>query len=212
MSMLEIEQSLLGKTNEGFFEFPYSPEQAALLRKWMSLDTATFRIKLGIPQVANIPNTVRNIILDWAIDMEKKGILGGDLMFNEEERAKSTEATAPTVTNIHIAQVGSFVQHAEKSIVQGGVNAVLNLDRVHQFVEQVEQLLSAADVPKSVKEDTEAALSEVKQAAAHPHESGKLRAALQRVGRAVAPAGEHLLRIAVDAGLSRLLGGDAGPR
>jgi hypothetical protein len=78
---------------------------------------------------------------------------------------------------------------------------------VQQFVEQVEQLLSAADVPKSVKEDTEAALSEVKQATAHPHESGKLRAALQRFGRAVAPAGEHLLRIAVDAGVSRLLSG-----
>ena len=57
-----------------------------------------------------------------------------------------------------------------------------------------------------MKKDTEAALSKVKQAAAHPQESGKLRAALRRVSRAVAPAGGHLLRIAVDAGVSRLFG------
>jgi len=61
--------------------------------------------------------------------MEKQGILGTDLTFNEEERAKSLAVTAQTVNNIHIAQVGSFVQSAENSIVQGGVDAVLNLDR-----------------------------------------------------------------------------------
>jgi hypothetical protein len=141
------------------------------------------------------------------MDMEKQGILGANLMFNEEERVKSAAATAQTVNNIHIAQVGSFVQSAENSIIQGGVDAVLNLDRVRQFVDQVEQLLSGAEIPQSVKEETVTALSAVKQAAASPHESGRLRAALRAVGRAVAPAGEHLVRIAVDQGLNTLLGG-----
>lgn len=76
---------------------------------------------------------------------------------------------------------------------------------MHQFVEQVAKLLSAADLPKSVREEAETALSEVKHAAAHPQESGRLRAALQAVGRAVAPAGEHVPRIAVDAGIDTLL-------
>jgi len=139
--------------------------------------------------------------------MEKQNILGADLTFNEEERAKSLAATAPTVNNIHIGQIGSFVQNAENSVVQGGVDAVLNLDRVHRLVQQVEQLLSMPDVPKSVKENTETALSEVKQAAAHPHESGRFKAALQAVTRAVAPAGEHALRIGVDAAVTKLLSG-----
>jgi hypothetical protein len=206
MSIPGIEQSLRGVSNKGAFFYPYPPETGAKLRQALQFETET-HIKLDVSQIAEILNIVRNIILEWTMDMEKQGILGTDLTFNEEERAKSAAATAHTVNNIHIAQVGSFVQSAKNSVVQGGIDAVLNLDRVHQFVQQVEQLLSAADVTKSVKENTETALSEVKQAAAHTHESGRLRAALQAVSRAVAPAGEHLLRIGVDACLSRLLGG-----
>jgi AbiTii len=195
MSSPALEQSIQGaqERGEGNFSYPFSPETAAQLRKALPFEAQT-HVKLAVSQISEILNVVRNIILEWTLDMEKQGILGAELTFSDEERAKSVAATAQTINNIHIAQVGAFVQTAENSVVQGGVDAVLNLDRVHQFVEQVEQLLSAADVPKSVKEDTEAALSEVKQATAHPHESGKLRAALQRVGRAVAPAGEHLLR------------------
>jgi hypothetical protein len=206
MSMPAIEESLRGTDSSSTFEFPYPAEFAAKIRKAINFD-APLHIRLGVPQVAEIPHTVRNIVLDWTMDLEKQGILGTDLTFNEEERAKSVAATAQTVNNINIGQVGSFVQSAENSTVQGGVDAVLNLDRVQRFVDQVEQLLSAADVPQSVKEDTEAALSEVKQVtAAHPHESGKLRAALLRVRQAVEPLGEHLLRIAVDAGIDRLPG------
>jgi hypothetical protein len=207
-SLPAIEENLRGaSTVGGAFGYPYPANAAASLARTLPSSTSTrFNVKVSVSQITQIVNVVRNMILDWSIDMEKQGILGADLIFNEEERAKSAAATAATVNNIHIGQVGSFVQSAENSIVQGGVDAVLNLDRVRQFVEQVEQLLSGADVPKSVKEDTEAALSEVKQAAAHPHERGKLTAALRAVGRAAAPAGAHLLKVAVDARVARLLG------
>ena len=71
-----------------------------------------------------------------------------------------------------LAQSGVFTA-SEVDSVSKALETILNrpapdptkypgVEDVHQFVEQVEQLLSAADVPKSVKEDTEAALSEVK--------------------------------------------------
>jgi hypothetical protein len=207
MSVPAIEESLRAARHpEGYFSYPYPPEAAAQLRAALPFK-APIQIKLGASQILDILTVVRNIILEWTMDMEKQGILGTDLTFNEEERQKSAAATAQTVNNIHIAQVGSFVQRAEHSVVEGSANAIINLDRVYQFVEQVEQMLSAADIPKSVKDNAETALLEVKQAAAHPHERGRLRTALQAVSRAVAPAGEHLLRIAVDAGLTKLLSG-----
>lgn len=207
MSIPAIEELLRSASGgHGDFSYPYNPEAAVQLRKALSFETPV-HISLSVPQISEILNVVRNIILEWTMDMEKQGILGTDLTFSEEEREKSAAATAQTINNIHISgQVGSFVQSAESSVVQGGVDAVLNLDRVHQFVEQVEQLLSSADVSNSVKEDTEAALSEVKQVAAHPDDTGKLGAALRRVRQAVAPLGEHLFRIGVDAGIDRLPG------
>jgi hypothetical protein len=208
MSMAAIEKSLEGTANgSGSFEFPYPTALAAKIRKAIKFDTAT-HIKLTVSQVADIPHTVRNILLEWTIDMENQGILGTDLTFNEEERAKSEAATAHTVNNINIGQVGAFVQGAENSVIQGGDDAVLNLDGVHQLVKQVEQLLSVADLPNSVKENTEIALAEIKQAAdSSVPDRGRLRRALEGLKRVVAPAGEHLLRIGVDAAVTKLLGG-----
>jgi hypothetical protein len=204
LSMPEIEDCLRSATR--FIEFSYNPEQAALLRQWTNSETTTFHIKLTAPQIANIPNAVRNLI--FTMDMEKQGILGADLVFNEEERAKSAAATANTVNNIHIRHVGSFVQSAENSIVQGGVDSIVNLNGVHQLVKQLEELLPGADLAKSVKENTETALAELKQAAdSDVPDRGWLRSALEGVKRAVAPAGEHLLRIATDAAVTKLLGG-----
>jgi len=45
-------------------------------------------------------HAVRNILLDWTIEMEKLGVLGNDLIFTQEERTKSAEATAQTVISI----------------------------------------------------------------------------------------------------------------
>jgi hypothetical protein len=79
------------------------------------------------------------------------------------------------------------------------------------FLKQVEELLPGADLPKSVKENTETALAELKHAAeATTPDRGRLRSALQRLQQVVAPAGEHLLRIGVDAAVTRIFGGSGG--
>jgi hypothetical protein len=207
LSMPEIEETLRSTNHKGSFKFTYAPEQTALLRQWLNSQTGMFYIALSASQLGNIPNTVRNIILDWTMDMEKQGILGTDLMFNEQERAKSEAATQKTVNNIHIRNVGAFVQSAENSVIQGGANSVINLDGVHQLVKQVEELLPGADLPPSVKENTETALVELKEAAnANSPDKRRLRKALVALKSVVAPAGEHLLRIAVDAAITKLTG------
>ena len=208
MSMPEIETFLESPSsqNNGLRYF-YGPDPAALLRRWLKSEIANVSITLANAQVAKIANTVRNIILEWTMEMEKQGVLGNDLIFNEEERAKSAAATAQTVNNIHIAQVGSFVQNAENSIVQGGVDAVVNMTGVHQLVKQVEELLPGADLPQSVKENATNALAELKDAAdGKPQDKGRLRRALEHLTQAIAPAGDHLLRIAVDAAVTKLFG------
>jgi hypothetical protein len=71
--------------------------------------------------------------------------------FNDEERAKSPAATAHTINNINIEQVGAFVQRADNSVVQGGVDSTLSLDGVRQLIKQVEELFPSADLPSGVK-------------------------------------------------------------
>lgn len=207
ISIPAIEEALRGTNNSEYFEFSYPSEWAAKIRQAIHFITA-IHIKLNIPQIANIINSVRNIILDWTMKMENQGVLGANLTFSEEERAKSSAVTAQTINNIHIAQVGSFVQQAENSVVQGGVDSALNLNGVHHLIKQVEQLLPAAELPSSIKENTEIALEELKQATTTSlPDKGRVRKALEGLKHVVAPAGEHLLRIGVDAAVTKLLGG-----
>jgi hypothetical protein len=207
MSMPAIEESLRGKNNTGVFEFPYPPGLAGKMREAMNWETANLRIKLGVPQVVNIPHTVRNIILEWTMAMEKQGILGTDLTFNEEERAKSVAATAQTVNNIQIAQVGAFVQSAEKSSVQGGVGTTINFaESVRDFLGQMERILPTSDLPNSVREHAAEALAELRAAASAPSpDASRLRHGLESLKHIMEHATGHLVATGALALITKLL-------
>lgn len=176
--------------------------------KVLNWEPSNIQIALTVSQIAGIIEAVRNILLERTIEMEKQGVLGHDLLFTEEERDKSVLATAQTVNNFNIGQVGAFVQNAENTLVQGGIDSTLNLaSGVRDLVQQVEQFLPAANLPATLQEEARTALDELKEAAnnAKP-DSGRLRKGLETLKRVLAPTGEHLLKIAVDAAVTKLIG------
>src|SRR5207248_1197071 len=208
MAIFAIESSLRDATAEGEFHFPYPPETLQELMKSLNWGPSNIQVALSPPQVASIIESVRNILLNWTIDMERQGVLGHNFVFNQEEQMKSVLATAQTINNIHIGQVGSFVQSAENAIIQGEIASTINLrNGVRSLAEQVEQLLPASKLPPQLQRETRAALNELKDAADLPEpDSGRLRRGLQTLKRVLAPAGEHLLKIAVDAAVTKLTG------
>lgn len=208
MTIAAIEDSLRDANSNGAFIMPYPPGLHHELRKSLKNWGDDLHIKLDVLQVAHILHTVRNILLDWTLAMEKQGILGENLMFPPEERETSASVTARTVNNFHIEQVASFVQNAENSIVQGRIDSTLNLRKgACQLAQQVEQLLPAVHLEQSLQNETYAALDELKEAAnSTSPDSGRLRKALESLKRVLAPAGEHLLKIAVDATVAKLIG------
>jgi AbiTii len=208
MPIAALEDSLREKPAGALYSL-YPPEIQHDLRKSLNVNWINdFHIKVPVNQAANILHAVRNILLDWTLAMEKQGILGENLMFSPEERKRSTSVTAQTVNNFHIQQVASFVQNAENSVVQGGIDSSLNLTTgVRNLVQQVEQLLPATHLEPSLQKETRAALDELKEAANSTNpDSGRLRKGLETLKRVLAPAGEHLLKIAVDTAVTKLLG------
>jgi hypothetical protein len=209
MAISAIEDSLPRDmaSGNGIFSFPYSPEFQVKMRANMNW-ADDLRIRLEVPQILTLINSVRNILLDWTIDLEKQGVLGESLTFSSDDREKSAAVTANTVNNIHIEQVGSFVQSAQDSVMQGSVETTMTLSQsTLDLVQQVEALLPASNLPAPVQSEAQDALSELKQAANSPNpESGRLRKGLESLKRVLAPAGETLLKIAVDTAVKRLLG------
>lgn len=205
MGVAHMEASLPKGKSRGAFAFPYPPDvkDDMLLSIQAAKDV---RVRLEVPQIVGLLQAVRDILLEWTLQMEKEGVLGQNLSFSVDERAKSEAPTAEAISHIHIAQVGMFVQNADHSVLQGGVGSSFSLvQQAQQFVQQVEKLLPAAEFPAAVQAEAKAALTEIKEATAH-HDDGRIRKGLSVLKRALAPAGETLLKIAVDAAVTKLLG------
>ncbi|HBK09401.1 MAG TPA: hypothetical protein DDZ81_26655 [Acetobacteraceae bacterium] len=208
MSIGAIEHSLCDTKSDGMFEFTYSPEMETKIRQALSWSDARLRIRLTVPQVAAIVEKVRSILLRWTLEMEKQGMLGNDLVFNEEDKEKSARVTEGVVNNIHIAQVGSFVQAATNSNVHGEVkSAGISTEGVRDLVQQVGQMLPASNLPQDIQDNTRAALQQLTEAQqSDKPDGGRLRKGFDMLKGALAPAGEHLLRVAVDAAVTKLVG------
>jgi hypothetical protein len=187
MSIFAIESSLRDTTAEGEFHFPCPPELQRRLMKSLDWGPSDIQIVLSVPQVTSIIESVRNILLSWTIEMEKQGVFGRELVFDQEERTRSAIATAQTINNINIGQVGAFVQRAEESVIQGKIDSTINLrDGVRSLTEQIEQLLPASNLPQQVQNETRAALAELKDAVDLPEpDNGLLRQGLQALNSAL---------------------------
>ena len=174
----------------------------------MGLDFVV-RIRLGGPAISNILNVVRNTLLKWTVEMEDRGITGPDLTFKAEDKAKSVEATERVVNNINIGQVSSFIQAATNTTVTASLDAsTILLEKAKDLTQQLETLLPAAQLPAKVQADAEAAVVELKEASneATPN-PGRVRGTLNALQRALAPAGEKLVKIAVDAAINKMTDG-----
>jgi hypothetical protein len=209
LTISAIEDSLRDAKSTEALYFPYPPEIQHDLRKSLNANWINdFCIKLSVTHGADILHAVRNILLDWTLALEKQGILGGTLTFSPDERERSASVTAQTINNFHIGQVGSLVQNAENSVIQGGIDSTLNVETgVRNLVHQVEQLLPAANLEPALKNEVYAAIEELKGALnSTSPDSGRLRKGLEYLKRVLAPAGEHALKALVDAAVTKLLG------
>lgn len=210
MSISAIEESLRAMAEaNGFFEFPYPTEMANRIRRAISFGGSNVRLKIAPPAIANIVHEVRNILLEWTMEMEKEGILGKELVFSLSDREKSAKATDSVINNISIGHVGAFVQSAAHSVVQGETNEANTLAKgVSDLVQQVGQMLPASGLSDDIQRNAREALQKL-EPVGHDEkpDTGRLRNGLEALKRALAPAGEHILRFAVDEGVKRLIGG-----
>ena len=108
-------------------------------------------------EMARIVDQVRNLVLDWALNLQKAGVMGNEISFNETEKEKA-QSSSMTIT---IGSIGSFAG----SIGQGNVsgNNTIRVEQVQSIIDQLKPHLPAiADAGADSKQLSEriAALEE----------------------------------------------------
>jgi hypothetical protein len=91
MALGAIEKTV-NEAGGGGLALPYPPEVKVLLQKALLL-RVDVQIFLERGQLWNIVDQVKNLILNWALELEKAGILGEDMQFSELEKSDARRIT-----------------------------------------------------------------------------------------------------------------------
>jgi len=114
--------------------------------------TTLFQLSLGKNQVQSIIDKVRNIILDWSIQLEKDGITGEGISFSKEEKREADKQNY-TVNNFYGNTSGVQIQQQTQDSTQTQINE-MGLEKVETFISNLQTYLTQT----GLKEDTQKAV------------------------------------------------------
>lgn len=132
-----------------------------------------FALMIGKSAVAGILDSVRNIILDWSIKLEKEGILGDGISFSKEDQKKAHEPS--TIIKINkidnfIGNVGNLADSASVNISNITQNEI---NKIRDLVEQVNKNIDGVNLKNEDKSrvDEEIKFIELEIAKTEPQKS-----------------------------------------
>jgi AbiTii len=135
-SIAEIEGLL---KSEGSLSYAYPPELTKILRDGMDIQF-DIRALVSQNQLEAPINAVKNVVLDWAVDLEKAGIVGEGLGFSADDKKE-----AQTVTqNIYAQNIGNLGNVSERSSVANNLsNNTFSIGDVDRHVQQIQECIPA---------------------------------------------------------------------
>jgi chaperonin cofactor prefoldin len=111
----------------------FSSERVTFMNK-IGIKTSRAGIQIGRTSLIGIIESVKNWVLDWALEMEKNGIVGENMTFNTREKA---EARA-TMTNFHIINNGNFAGQIGNNNTSENIS--LNVETKNRIVQELRKI------------------------------------------------------------------------
>ncbi|WP_290725540.1 hypothetical protein [Fibrobacter sp. UBA2449] len=129
-------------------------------------------------QVTSILHLVRKLVLDWALKLEKEGILGEDLTFSieEQDRVKNIPSIQIIINgNVSNSNIAGNMMNSSATINNG-----LDFAKVTELTNQISQNIKALHLPEVQENGLSSDISEIKNMIAQKDESG-IRKVLQKI-------------------------------
>ncbi len=137
----------------------FDPEQEIELQKNMGTTSKPY-VRINDGDIRSIINKIRNIILKWALDLEKDGILGEGYSFSPSDK----ELLSPHVLNIetYIGQSVSQVQFGTLSSSQNLNISTTDLGEVAVVIHEVQESIPKIGLDEEKLLEVQAELSTIK--------------------------------------------------
>ena len=196
-----LEALLAEQEAHNTLHIPYSDAICHLLDQANGVSGWTYVLEVPASELARILDRVRTLVLDWALELEKAGIMGSEINFDAADRAKAHAAG----TTINIGSIGQFAGSLGHGSVSSNASVNINVDQVRPIIEQLKSHVAelvAAGANNRLSEqlvELEASLSQ-----AQPNHS-KIRGLLTDVRNSLSGAVGNLLASGAISALSVLL-------
>ena len=126
--------------------------------------------------IVGILSAVRNLILNWSLEMEKAGVLGEGMTFGPTERANAQPVTQQfNIQNVGV--LGNMHDHAT-AINNQNVTGSIDLDAVKQVIDQLSQQITS--LPLEIRTQLDQVVKEANDHINSPApDVGRIRSLLQ---------------------------------
>jgi len=145
-------QQMLAQTTSNEIGMTYPPKAEQLLLR--DMNTQDVKPILAVPKssVAGILDAVRNIVLNWALELEKRGVNGVGMSFSDVDRKQASTIHIGTLIQGNVQQAA--IQQNTSGSVQSVLISQVDLVALRQFITAVADAVGTtnATTPDAIRE------------------------------------------------------------
>ncbi len=200
-SLGAMEEGLQGDQNGSRIGFQWHPATKQQLLSAISY-ASDVMLELHRGQILGIIDAVRNIVLEWALELEKEGNLGEGMAFSPDERREAREVSH----NYFIQNAGVIGNVSDQAQVHGQQSADIDIDvrLLQDVLGQARENLSG--LPKETRDTLERVLDDIDhEVQAGGGNRARLRELAERAIRVCEGASGNVIATGIITMLSRLL-------
>lgn len=187
-SIAEIEDLLEREGKSSTLHMPYPQSIQRKLSKGFGYETevSLFVDRTGLVRVVD---SVRTIILNWALKLEEEGVIGEGLSFSDNEKAVS-EKSPQNINYFYGPVQNPQIQQGSTKSIQVSTSLSLDLNSITAFIQRLKEELHSLKLESPDKDEVEAEVTTIEAQIKSPKpKNNVLKESLSSIRRILEGAG-----------------------
>lgn len=134
-SISELDALVKKDRHDSILGIPYSGKALQRICRGVGFPTNA-RLDISVTELIKVLTAVRNKILDWALDLEQKGVLGEGMRFSEKEKDIAKNSTVTNITN-HIGSMTNSQLQQGTSYSSQSYNTSSDKELIASFIAEL---------------------------------------------------------------------------
>lgn len=164
-SIAEIEDLLQGESST--LHMPYPQHIQRKLSKGFGYETEV-SLFVGRGAIVRIVDSVRNVVLNWALELEEQGVLGEGLSFSEKEKEAAT-STSQNINNFYGPVHGPQIAQGNQQAIQVSSTFQVDVESLKALIANIESAAQKIDIPPDKRTEFESELATLRAQASSPN-------------------------------------------